>query len=581
MCRAFFWYTTMKITTISIDNVLGLSYARINITKPVAFFGGGNGAGKTSLVESVRMAFTGAGQRGIKLKKDFSELVRGGQKKGAVAVETSDGSCTLALPKGEHSSFAVLESPFLPYLLDASLFARADDKQRRSDLMKLCGVKITGKLLADRLRKRGVAESLLEKIGALIAGGFQVAHSAAKAEVSTQRGVWEGITGEKYGSDKAVGWAAPSQPCDPALVANVRQQLADARAELNAKSGELVAMRNEAKARNQLIAKRQQLQELAGQIEARQQQQAACAADAASAQQQLEEARALAGDVNAIGYQCPCCSEVLVLVGGQLQKAGQRDPEAAARLPALERALQAASNALANSNALLAEAQGAAAALASLGDVPADRALAITVLENEVQEAVETVAALEESAGNVEQIARQAEQAADVTQRAAAAHQLVQDWTKAAEALASDGIPSDLTREAITPFNALLAKLAGMAGWPVVQLSDDLQVVRGDRPYRLLSESEQWRADTLLALAVANLSGLRFALIDRFDCLQPSARGEALDLFSDAAEAGLFDTVLVAGTLKAPLAEEELINSFWIAEAEVTAQGAAPEQKAA
>lgn len=573
----------MKITHINIDNTLGLSFARIAINKPVAFFGGGNGAGKTSLIESIRMAFTGAGQRGITTKNKFDALVRDGQKKGAVSVETDAGSCVLELPKGKHATFDVIESPFLPYLLDSTKFAGADDKKRRSDLMKLCRVELKGKDIAERMRKRGVSERLIDEVAVLISGGFPVAHDAATTKVSEQRGAWQAITGETWGQNKAADWQAPVPPAsDAAVKASAAQQLADARQELAAASGKLVELRNQQRDSVQLERRRADLQALHDQMERRQTHHHANTADLDSVKRQLDDAKALAGDASATRYDCPCCNEQLMLVGGALVKGGAFNADAAARLPELERALKTTIAATENSARALADAQHASAELAKLpAAAGAGLEQDIAAVESQINVIQQDIEILQETMAGIARDEQANEQAAELTARANAAHQLLLEWQTAAVALAPDGIPADLTREAITPMNTLLGQLAAMAGWPAVQLSDSLQVVRGDRPYSLLSESEKWRADTMLTLAVANLSGLRFALIDRFDCLEPSARGEALDMFADAADAGLFDTVLVAGTLKTPLAEEELINSFWIAKNEVQAVAQAEVKQAA
>ena len=69
-----------------------------------------------------------------------------------------------------------------------------------------------------------------------------------------------------------------------------------------------------------------------------------------------------------------------------------------------------------------------------------------------------------------------------------------------------------------------------MATWHPVVITPEIEITYGGRLYGLLSESEKWRADTLLAIAIARLSGIRLVLLDRFDVLQPTARPQALKL---------------------------------------------------
>ena len=92
------------------------------------------------------------------------------------------------------------------------------------------------------------------------------------------------------------------------------------------------------------------------------------------------------------------------------------------------------------------------------------------------------------------------------------------------------------------------------------------------RVYGLLSESEKWRCDAMLAIAIARLSGLRFVTLDRFDVLQPSARPQILGLLRTLTQGGGLDTAILAGTMKEPMAKVPTgIQSIWIAEGSIVA----------
>jgi hypothetical protein len=78
-----------------------------------------------------------------------------------------------------------------------------------------------------------------------------------------------------------------------------------------------------------------------------------------------------------------------------------------------------------------------------------------------------------------------------------------------------------------------------------------MAIVVDGRPIALLSESERWRTDALLTVSLAQLSGLRFAVLDRFDCLDMTGREDLLFWLSDLAEAQEINTAIVLGTLKA------------------------------
>src|SRR5699024_5036797 len=83
----------------------------------------------------------------------------------------------------------------------------------------------------------------------------------------------------------------------------------------------------------------------------------------------------------------------------------------------------------------------------------------------------------------------------------------------------------------------------------------DIEVEYDGRLYGLLSESEQWRVDTLLAIAIAKLSGLGLVALDRFDVLEPASRPQALKLLLSATRDGTLEQAFMAGTMKQPMAK--------------------------
>src|SRR5690606_23065417 len=138
---------------------------------------------------------------------------------------------------------------------------------------------------------------------------------------------------------------------------------------------------------------------------------------------------------------------------------------------------------------------------------------------------------------------------------AAEYHTEVQAWVMIADQLAPTGIPSQILAEAIGPMNELLADLSARAGWAQASINADIEIEYAGRLYGLLSESEQWRVDTLLAVAIAKLSGLGFVALDRFDVLEPASRPQALKLLIGATRDGTLQQAFMAGTMKAPMAK--------------------------
>ncbi|HCK4592841.1 TPA: AAA family ATPase [Pseudomonas aeruginosa] len=566
----------MRITKLEITNFQGLRHAALDVSAPVLLVAGHNGAGKSSLLDAIAMAFNGQPRR-VSLKKDMAQLVTEGAKKGEARVEWLDAAyevqvCGVALPTGKGS--ALTDSPFLAYVLDASLFASLDAKERRRVLFDLSGASTSPNQIAERLVAKGHAAALVEKVKPLLRSGFPAAVEQAKAYASESRGAWKAITGENYGSEKAVDWA-------PELLATVvtedqvaeagknlqlleddlaeaqqalgaskqARQAADGRAQRIAKLRELVDL--EPRRRNKLTTDEQNQDEWSEKV---------MAAELASS-----------GSVPHQPLTCPHCQGAVDLQAGTLvvhQPPEQiADAEAARRLPEYREYLASAQRAVANSQRDLDECLAAAEQIKALEaeSVEAPSAEAIANGEQAINELRQARDASRAKLVALQEALEAATQREASIAKAQAAHQDVVAWTGMVDALSPTGIPAEILADAIGPVNDTLKRLAGIAGWSPVEISADIDVTFGGRLYGLLSESERWRCDTTIALAIATISGLRLVLLDRLDVLDLPSRNQAIALMRAMTSDREIDSVVVAGTLKEPMAKTpEWLQAAWI-----------------
>lgn len=566
----------MRITKLEITNFQGLRHAALDVSAPVLLVAGHNGAGKSSLLDGVAMAFSGQPRR-VSLKKEMDKLITEGAKKGEARVEWLDEAgeaqaCGVALPSGKGSPLA--DSPFLPFVLDASRFAALDAKDRRRVLFDLSGASASPAEVAKRLEAKGLDLKLFEKVKPLLRSGFPAAVEQAKAYASEARGAWKSITGENYGSEKAVDWA-------PELVATVvtddqvaeagknlqlleddlaeaqqalgaskqARQAADGRAQRIAKLRELVDL--EPRRRNKLTTDEQNQDEWSEKV---------MAAELASS-----------GSVPHQPLTCPHCQGAVDLQAGTLvvhQPPEQiADAEAARRLPEYREYLASAQRAVANSQRDLDECQAAAEQIKALEaeSVETPSAEAIANGEQAINELRQARDASRAKLVALQEALEAATQREASIAKAQAAHQDVVAWTGMVDALSPTGIPAEILADAIGPVNDTLKRLAGIAGWSPVEISADIDVTFGGRLYGLLSESERWRCDTTIALAIATISGLRLVLLDRLDVLDLPSRNQAIALMRAMTSDREIDSVVVAGTLKEPMAKTpEWLQAVWI-----------------
>ncbi|HGN3124992.1 TPA: AAA family ATPase [Pseudomonas aeruginosa] len=566
----------MRITKLEITNFQGLRHAALDVSAPVLLVAGHNGAGKSSLLDGVAMAFSGQPRR-VSLKKEMDKLITEGAKKGEARVEWLDDAgevqaCGVALPSGKGSPLA--DSPFLPFVLDASRFAALDAKDRRRVLFDLTGASASPAEVGKRLKAKGIDLALFEKVKPLLRSGFSAMVGQAKDYASEARGAWKAVSGENYGSEKANGWE-PEAP--PVIVSE--EELESARAELRATAQDLdeaqqtLGSSKRAHADAQSRASRiTALRETAALADRRRNK----LATDEKAQDEWSE-KVMAAEVAASGepahqpLTCPHCQGAVDLQAGALvvhqppEKIA--DAEAAKRLPEYREYLASAQRAVANSQRDLDECLAAAEQIKALETESADApsAEAIANGEQAINELRQARDASRAKLVALQEAMEAAAQREASIAKAQAAHRDVVAWTGMADALSPTGIPAEILADAIGPVNELLQRLSGTAGWSPVQISADIDVTFGGRLYSLLSESERWRCDATIALAIATISGLRLALLDRLDVLDLPSRSQALTLLRAVTMDKEIDSVIVAGTLKEPMAKTPAwLQAVWI-----------------
>lgn len=564
----------MRITKIEVANVAGLARADINLTTPVLLVAGANMAGKSSLRDAISMALTGQPAR-VSKKNQLGQILHDGAKKGRSTVFSGEeviGQFTL--PKGEFAGPEIKNAEWLPLVIDPAKFAAMGSDERRSTLFKITGCGAGMKAIEPLLAKRSLDMAMFEEVKPMLRSGFPAAEKFAQDKAREAKGAWKATTGEQWGSDKAEGWEpeAVTASVDQAdldaatqALAAVDQDLAEAQQTL----GQRKAGRDAAAGRQQRIA---ELTELAGLVDRRQAKLTEDENRAAEWTEKLAAARTAAEGGPAYDpLICPCCNMAIKLENGQLvphiDSGKTADPEAAKRVTEYEGYLASAQKAVENSKRDLQQSNDAAAKLEELqqaeASAPSDEALAnaqelINDLRQQRASAFAKQQALQEAIDAVAGRAKMIEQAAGW-------HREVTNWLAIAEAMSPEGIPADLLSAALAPINQSLSVLAGMAGWPLVEISRDIEVTSQGRPYGLISESEKWRADTLLALAIAQITELRLVVLDRFDVLEPKARGQVIGLLDKLATMESIDTVIMMGTLKEkPAALPPTFTAAWI-----------------
>ncbi|MGL4317127.1 MAG: AAA family ATPase [Pseudomonas sp.] len=577
----------MKIVGIQIENILGLQRAEIIGRQPITLIAGGNEAGKSSLCDAISMALTGKPRR-VALKKDLGQLVHdsNGAKKGRVTIIGPGGEVLgqYRLPKGEHEIGASLEkSPgyeFLPLVLDAEAFDNMTADERRKTLFKLTGCKASPEDITAELKAAGCDMALVEQIIAIARSGFPAMTEEAKQRASQAKGDWKAVTGEVWGSEKAKDWEFET----PTGAKVTHEQIEQAAAECHkiqhdiengmAHKGKLEQQAADA---DRYAANIAELRDQAGMLSRATAKRDATQKDLDAWEAKLATVKAaMAGDDT---YDCPCCDADLELIDGKLHKyAGaltadsKRDmlkdqAEASESVALLRRTL-------ANDNQAIAAAQAAQTNLdAAMANKPEadEKALAKTIdAIYALRIALSTAQAKRDALTERYNLIAVAK---ETNEKATAAHKSISAWLAIAEQLAPAGIPATLLNKALAPVNTALEMLAGLSGWSVPAISESMEITYGGRAFELCSESARWRCNTMLALVIAQLSGLKFAVLDRLDVLELKGRPQLCAMVSKLVDIGNLDSLVMCGTMKAKPAMPYGFQSLWIENGVVLSEG--------
>lgn len=574
----------MRIRTIQVANWLAHSALKLDLS-PLTLVAGPNEAGKSSIRDAIAFTLTGECER-VEAKGERKLLMTEGAAKGFTRLDLGQPGAADAvtaqrdLPSGKGAQGlaypfrpgAALENGTVRSCLDPARFSRLTADERRLTLMAAMRVALTPAGLKAELVKRGASEAMV----AILTGADRAAmEKVAQTATSEARGQWKGITGETYGAQKAATWEAPMPEApDAEEIAAAEAAHQDAEAALEAAAHQVGAHQaaQAAQGRYEKLRQQAQLGDGARDVMPALQVAAAEAGEAlATAHRTLHDLQGrLRGSATVL--ECPHCQGKVALTAGALVvHETPAHPATLADVRAAETAVAAATaanrdavNAVEAAESILRTAEAAEQALAAMGATTATATVAARQAQDALVAARANAAAAGAALASLRQAMRQREEAQSKTAAAAEAHAAVVAWAAIADGLAPGGVASEVLRDALDAFNASLAALAVGAGWRAVAIRDDMSITMAGRPYGLLSESARWRADAMLAVAIALASNVAFLVLDRMDVLQVDARSRALGWLYGLTKSGQLDTVLVLATLsKLPTVPGD-VNAYWL-----------------
>jgi hypothetical protein len=572
----------MTIQSLNIRNTMGVRDVNITLDAPILLVSGPNGAGKSSLIEAIRLAL-GEDPERVRLKKEYDSLVTEGAKNGRITAVVDDAEFGMTLPSGKAYGPTNGLSPFLPYVIDTRRFAKLEADQRRSLLFDLTGRKVNGAFVRDMLKRREISDTLIEQVLPELGRGFPAAEAWAKDQAKQAKADWRAITGETWGSQKGEAWVADTpEPFDSVRMRHVAALLDERRDQVRIANQDIGVLKEKAKAHDAWVARKQTAEKVPGRVAELQRKLEFDQAELAKWQQQVDElqqksgtgpreglvhdlAACLADAYESASFDAELDQRIDSLIDTYEAQYGaldaQGDPEAAAALPAAIRSRDLFQRSVENDQRDLQVAKPA-------DPGPEPEKVDAAELERQTARAADLDAELrgfEEERRRLDRLALLGQQAEANTKKAGAMHESILAWLKLAEALAPDGIPGEILGTALKPFNDALRQSAEQTGWMQAAIGADMTITAGGRPYNLISESEQWRTDAMLAEAISRLANIGLLILDRADVLQPSDRPTLIGWLESLAVIKAIQTAIVAITLKSrPTGMPDTVQTVWI-----------------
>jgi hypothetical protein len=573
------------LTKLEFENWLTHRHLAIDIA-PLTLIAGPNGSGKSSALDGLAWTLTSDLPRvNGKGAADRKALLSEGTDSGTVTATfgaervTKDTTTGKLVRKGTIPLRDGAMTAFVPLVLDMRRFALLPADERRKVLLQVMGVSVSVSDIFTIMRARGLPVEQIQNLPT--AQTVEQWYEAVGKKLTEARGAWRGVTGEAYGHLKAETWEAARPETVPTAedIAAIEDAISRAGAELG-EHHVMLGRIAEADARGQVDEATLKSAKNLGEIA--QDRLTILQAELAPAIESLTKASAdhallLSRTEEGATLRCPDCGCLVALVNGTLEHVHVDDTvptdaeiEAAAEFArASEVVVTTLQQEIATLEATVRDGNSAIEKLAKIAAGVEEGGISNLPRRENVQRQCsatqDEIVRLRSSIAGARAKVLQNTQADEKTKSATIWHRKAQGYFKIQEALAPDGIVGELLAKSLDGFTKTLDSLAKRFDWPQPIITADMAISVATRPYALLSESEQWRVDCLLTIALAQLTKLSIVALDRFDLLDLPSRTEALGaLYELVVEDQGLDTCILAGTLKAPPAALPGMAVHWL-----------------
>lgn len=554
-----------------------LGRADIDLAAPITLIAGPNAVGKSTTARALGMLLAGVTIPEGMLKKNSADLVREGQDGASIALVVGEGQhISITYPAAQRAT----AGSDLPYAsnIAAGLTSweslKPDERARLlADLLKTAP---TEKDLADALADCGMtpedAAAVWKDIGSI---GWAITEKSYKETATRAKGAWQKVTGDNWGSDKAARWRPPNWTPDLMEATEASLKAAEKRAQEERDKAVAGAAVDSAKL-EELRAKAARLAEAQSAV--------LDAKDALSkAEHELTKAEA---DQQALplidtgnSVPCPHCgSAVLAEVHHRTRELRLAKAEV---LPDTE---------IKSRQMAKASADGAVENRRSAVNAARTALSAAEARQREAETAAHELAQAEGRSGSLDAVTKATDALNTAKARlkawadANAAKAEYQKFARAdavAKILSDTGVRKTKLQRVLEMFaDSYLAPLCDGAKWKRVEIAPDLSPTYGGRAWAVLSESERYRVEVILRIALATLDGSAMVIIDCADRLDQHQRNGLFNMLKRLEDLPAVVCMTARREAVPNLAARNLGASYWIEDGTATPIADAAQQAA-
>ncbi|MGZ8432746.1 MAG: AAA family ATPase [Candidatus Binatia bacterium] len=541
----------MKLT---VRNFRKVESADIDLSK-FTFICGNNEQGKTSICQALSALLTNDPKVLPVTKKDAAKLVRDGSKDGVTSLQSENGIVSIRWPEMAITSES--NPPRSSLIAAGRVKLTAMPKDEMAGLIaKLTDCYPTEKDFMEALspicgEKR--AASLWERVKIQ---GWDATCEEMRRKATDLKAEWRVYSKDIWGSKKGETWKPEGFTLDlehitedelTKDIAEKRVALESSIAENAVTDAEIDRLKAVAKDYDGLLTRKRELDQLI--------------TDWASKIEILnDELSAIGKPVNkADPLECPHCTKSVLFVAGALVPAETVDDKAIAE--------QAAAYSAKNSELITAretfrkydnelnqlKPRGLAAkeAKAKLAELEESGALAAEAAPDRTAEFREALAVSEKRLS----IFRQWKSAAETHSRITVAISVADEIDK-------DGLRQRKAQEGVAKFNRKLKELCGNFDIDPIMIDGNMQVFYRTHEYAMLSESAQFRVDTVLQCAVADFDDSACIIVDGADVIVGKNRSGLINMLMKTGKHVLVSMSLAKKDSAPSLGSAG--NSYWL-----------------